>query len=124
MSEKLFVNTEYDCNNLSKMRLQSPEELKVVIWDKELCNDAEWNDFLECVEEKSKENAELKKQLAITEKALELACDKLSCKDCPHSDGVSYCYKAEDSYPPETEECINYIASYFKTKAKEMLKNE
>lgn len=53
------------------------QEQKVYIWDKELCNGAEWNDFLKCVEEKSKENAKLKKQLAITEKSLELAVETM-----------------------------------------------
>ena len=37
---------------------------KVYIWGYELCNGAEWNDFLKCVEEKGQENAELKKENA------------------------------------------------------------
>lgn len=114
-SEKLFVNTEYDCNNLSIMRLPSPEELKVVIWDKELCNGAEWNDFLKCVEEKSEENAELKKQLAITEKALELAVeDKCFAENCI---AESFIGKGAKVRVPRKEQ-------YYLEKAKEMLENE
>lgn len=41
-----------------------PEKMKVLIWGKELCNMAEWNDFLKCVEEKTEENKQLKQQLA------------------------------------------------------------
>ena len=52
------------------------EDMKVIIWDKELCNGAEWNDFLKAVEEKSQENKQLKEQLAIREKALEISIDK------------------------------------------------
>ena len=91
------------------------QEQKVFIWDKELCNGAEWNDFLKCVEEKSKENAELKKQLAITEKALELAVDYMQSY-CPYlatkkKDGnvIFYIDKTDcDS------NCSNCIKNYFK----------
>ena len=95
----------------SDMRLinyPKPQEQKVVIWDKELCNGAEWNDFLKCVEEKSKENDELKKQLAITEKALELA--------------VNYYVSLEDS--EFSRNCRQANIDYFKHKAKEMLEND
>ena len=97
------------------------QEQKVFIWDKELCNGAEWNDFLKCVEEKSKENAELKKQLAITEKALELAVDYMQSY-CPYlatkkKDGnvIFYIDKTDCD-----NNCSNCIKNYFKQRAKEM----
>ena len=52
-----------------------------------------------------KENQQLKQQLAITEKALELACEHIK----------------EDLKCDDTE---NEIYNYFKTQAKEMLENE
>ena len=68
MSKKTFIHAENNHNILSsnEVRLYNPpkpEELKVVIWGKELCNIAEWNDFLKCVEEKTRENDQLKQQL-------------------------------------------------------------
>lgn len=48
-----------------------PEKMKVLIWGKELCNVAEWNDFLKCVEEKTEENNQLKQQLAEAEEYIE-----------------------------------------------------
>ena len=41
------------------------EEMTVKIWDKELTNGAEWNDFLKTVEEKERENRVLKRALTI-----------------------------------------------------------
>ena len=49
---------------------QKTKDMKVMIWDKELCNGAEWNDFLKCVEEKTEENNQLKQQLVEKEKEL------------------------------------------------------
>ena len=68
MSKKTFIHAENNHNILSsnEVRLYNPpkpEEMKVVIWGKELCNVAEWNDFLKCVEEKTKEINQLKQQL-------------------------------------------------------------
>lgn len=68
MSKKTFIHAENNHNILSsnEVRLYNPpkpEELKVIIWGKELCNGAEWNDFLKCVEDKTKEIDQLKQQL-------------------------------------------------------------
>lgn len=49
---------------------KKPEEMKVYIWDKELCNGAEWNDFLKCVDEKTQENENLKQQIRSLEEQL------------------------------------------------------
>ena len=57
------------------------------------------------IKELEQENKQLKQQLAITEKALELACEHIK----------------EDLKCDDTE---NEIYNYFKTKAKEMLENE
>ena len=57
------------------------------------------------VKELEQENQQLKQQLAITEKALELACEHIK----------------EDLKCDDTE---NEIYNYFKTQAKEMLENE
>ena len=57
------------------------------------------------IDELDKENQQLKQQLAITEKALELACEHIK----------------EDIKCDDTE---NEIYNYFKTQAKEILDNE
>ena len=57
------------------------------------------------IDELDKENQQLKQQLAITEKALELACEHIK----------------EDLKCDDTE---NEIYNYFKTQAKEILDNE
>lgn len=59
-----------------------PEKMKIIIWGKELCNVAEWNDFLKCVEEKTKENEQLKRQLEEKEKEIEIFKDFINCKGC------------------------------------------
>ena len=60
---------------------------------------------------------ELKQQLAITEKALELACREItgSCEYCS--------YKTRIECPVEAD-CLDEKINYFKTKAKEMMKSE
>lgn len=60
---------------------------------------------------------ELKQQLAVTEKALELACEEItgSCKYCS--------YKTMIECPIEAD-CLDEKINYFKSKAKEMLGNE
>lgn len=59
----------------------------------------------------------LQSQLAITEKALELACEEItgSCEYCS--------YKTRIECPVEAD-CLDEKINYFKTKAKEMLKSE
>lgn len=97
-----------------EIRIAKRQEQKVFIWDKELCNGAEWNDFLKCVEEKLKENAELKKQLAITEKALEL-CERhhIGFENATHKEQVDW-----------RETRIKENIRYFINKAKEMLRSD
>lgn len=60
---------------------------------------------------------ELKDKLAITEKALELACKEIT-------DSCEYCsYKTSIECPVEAN-CLDEKINYFKTKAKEMMKSE
>ena len=68
-------------------------------------------------EEKDQQIADLQNQLAITEKALELACKEItgSCAYCS--------YKTRIECPVEAD-CLNENINYFKTKAKERLENE
>lgn len=63
------------------------------------------------------ENQQLKQQLTITEKALELACKEItgSCEYCS--------YKTRIECPVEAD-CLDEKINYFKTKAKEMMKSE
>ena len=69
MSKKTtYIHAENNNKILSSNEVRlyvppEPEKMKVLIWGKELCNMAEWNDFLNCVEEKTKENNQLKQQL-------------------------------------------------------------
>ena len=58
-----------------------PEKMKVIIWGKELCNGAEWYDFLKCVEEKTRENDQLKQQLAEKDKEIKKLNWQLKDKD-------------------------------------------
>ncbi len=60
---------------------------------------------------------QLQNQLAITEKALELACEEItgSCEYCS--------YKTRIECPVEAD-CLNEKINYFKSKAKEMMENE
>lgn len=70
MSKKTtYIHAENNNKILSSNEVRlyvppEPEKMKVLIWGKELCNIAEWNDFLKCVEEKTRENDQLKQQLA------------------------------------------------------------
>ncbi len=60
---------------------------------------------------------QLQNQLAITEKALEFACEEItgSCEYCS--------YKTTIECPIEAN-CLDEKINYFKTKAKEMMKSE
>ena len=60
---------------------------------------------------------QLQNQLAITEKALELACEEItgSCEYCS--------YKTRIECPVEAD-CLDEKINCFKTKAKEMLESE
>ena len=71
----------------------------------------------EFAEEKDQQITDLQNQLAITEKALELACEEIagSCEYCS--------YKTRIECPVEAD-CLDEKINYFKTKAKEMLENE
>lgn len=76
MSKKTtYIHAENNNKILSSNEVRlyvppEPEKMKVLIWGKELCNMAEWNDFLKCVEEKTEENKQLKQQLVEKEKEL------------------------------------------------------
>lgn len=48
----------------------TPKDNKVNIWGYELCNGAEWKDFLDVVNKLNKENKQLKQQLVEKEKEL------------------------------------------------------
>lgn len=67
--------------------------------------------------EKAGECEELKHQLKVSEKALELACKEItgSCEYCS--------YKTRIECPVEAN-CLDEKINYFKTKAKEIMKSE
>lgn len=46
-------------------QMPDPKEMKVKIWDKELTSVANWDDFLQAVEEKERENRRLEAALTI-----------------------------------------------------------
>ena len=76
MSKKTFIHAENNNKILSSNEVKlyvppEPEKMKVIIWGKELCNGAEWYDFLKCVEEKTRENDQLKQQLEEKDKEIE-----------------------------------------------------
>ena len=70
------------------------------------------NKFQTCeiLNRQDKENQQLKQQLAITEKALELACEEIGIIEA----------KFDSAYIRAN----GYLLDYFKTTAKEMLENE
>ena len=71
----------------------------------------------EFAEEKDQQITDLQKQLAVTKKALELACKEItgSCEYCS--------YKTMIECPIEAN-CLDEKINYFKTKAKERLESE
>lgn len=86
MSKKTFIHAENNNKILSSNEVRlyvppEPEKMKVIIWGKELCNGAEWYDFLKCVEEKTRENDKLKQQLAEKDKEIKKLNWQLKDKD-------------------------------------------
>lgn len=86
MSKKTFIHAENNNKILSSNEVKlyvppEPEKMKVLIWGKELCNIAEWNDFLKCVEEKTRENDQLKRQLVEKDKEIKKLNWQLKDKD-------------------------------------------
>ena len=75
------------------------------------------NGYEDICKRQDQQIAELQQQLAITEKALELACREItgSCEYCS--------YKTRIECPVEAD-CLDEKINYFKTKAKEMLESE
>ena len=76
-----------------------------------------------------KKFAELKDQLALTEKALELACKWINDTQEMDSDCPIYadCFRVEkdcDNWDCENCDCSKFAIEHFKTKAKEMMKSE
>ena len=82
MSKKtIYIHAENNNKILSSNEVRlyvppEPEKMKVLIWGKELCNMAEWNDFLKRVEEKTEENNRLKQQLEEKDKEIDYWKDK------------------------------------------------
>ena len=86
MSKKTFIHAENNNKILSSNEVKlyvppEPEKMKVIIWGKELCNGAEWYDFLKCVEEKTRENDQLKQQLVEKDKEIKKLNWQLKDKD-------------------------------------------
>ena len=83
-----------------------------MIYDKE-----HYNQVLAVARSYRNDVERLENQLAITEKALELACKEItgSCEYCS--------YKIMIECPVEAD-CLDEKINYFKTKAKEMMKSE
>ena len=81
---------------------------------RDIANEIKLNALKEDVANKEKRIVELKQQLAITEKALELACEEItgSCEYCS--------YKTRIECPVEAD-CLNEKINYFKSKAKEII---
>jgi hypothetical protein len=87
--------------------------------------------------DKDNEIQELKDQLSLTEKALELACEKLPmeyeyCSSHPERYNLQDEYGCDEPYWVEEggcefddpAKCLECVVNYFKTKAKEMMKSE
>ena len=111
----IFTNKQHTL----QIEHRKPEEYKVHIWGYELCNGAEWQDFLDVANKLGKEKAELENELELTEKALELACNKIG--DMFGSNYQEAWFFADVGNSIITRE---YFEEYFKTKAKEMIKSD
>ena len=67
-------------------------------------------EHIDLLNKQNKENQQLKQQLAITEKALKLACEEIG--------------RIEAKFGSAYIRANGYLLDYFKTEAKEMLENE
>lgn len=90
---------------------------KQIINDLEQEQIAEMKEHQEAMQVADQRIKELQDKLALTEKALELACKEItgSCEYCS--------YKTRIECPVEAN-CLDEKINYFKTKAKEMMKSE
>lgn len=69
--------------------------------------------------------SDLQHRLEVTDKALELACNCIPCKVCPHSDGKSFCYIAsEDGSSPNEWECNTAKYNHYLEQAEKEVKGE
>lgn len=69
--------------------------------------------------------SDLQHRLEVAEKALELACDCIPCKECPYSDGKSYCYLASEiEDEPNNWECNTTKYSHYLEQAEKEIKGE
>ena len=114
-------NRNYD--QLKQKKKKKEEQLKEELIEKKgleralsACN-RQNDEFADMIKKLVNEKEELQNQLAITEKALELACREItgSCEYCS--------YKTMIECPIEAN-CLDEKINYFKTKAKEMLESE
>lgn len=76
---KVTIKNSQILNANIRFTIKQPklEDMKVKIWDKELCNGAEWNDFLKAVEEKGRENRILKEALRLASGKIEFMAQML-----------------------------------------------
>ena len=75
--------------------------------------------------QKDKQITDLQHKLEVAEKALELACDCIPCKECPYSDGKSYCYLASEiEDEPNNWECNTTKYSHYLEQAEKEIKGD
>jgi hypothetical protein len=92
-------NNIFNGNDISFMK--KPQDIKVMIWGYELCNGAEWKDFLDVVNKLGKEKANLEAKLAEKEKEIE-----------KWKTDYENCSKLEKLMSKERQYCLdNWIAS-------------
>lgn len=103
------------------------KEKKYLQWGYESYRDAETgevrDDYIDLLNKQHQTIADLELKLALTEKALELACEELY-----DSDSISICsycpYDIQDECADECPQNTKVLEKYFKTKAKESMKSE
>lgn len=93
------------------LKTLKPEDMKVNIWGYELCNGAEWKDFLEVSNKLGEDNKHKDEKIKILEKALKLACEEI-IEDLD--------FESEEDRHIKLQENIEY----FKAFAKKELKDE
>ena len=120
--DKMWLKLAQDFRDENEKLQDKVADLEEELENYKLCRcvdcSSEYEKGLETsIDELEKENQQLKQQIAITEKALELACKEItgSCEYCS--------YKTRIECPVEAD-CLDEKINYFKTKAKEMMKSE
>lgn len=109
-SKKTLISEDLHIDWLNKQ--------KQIINDLEKEQIVEMKEHQEAMQVADQRIKELQDQLALTEKALELACEDMDCEDCPLNETIC------DSWRGVEDGCAKAIAKCYLKEAKEMMESE